>query len=171
MVDEMNELNKRQQTFAEAYAIPGTGMYGNVTQAAIYAGYSKKTAHNQGSRLIKNDEVQKCIQGVQERLFDENIMTGKEVLYRLTETARGKTVEVEPVTIKTADYIKNPDTGKKVLVYNEHLEMVSKPPRIGDRNKALELLGKHHKLFTEKQEVDHSGIEILVDYGDEDEES
>ena len=29
----MTELNKRQKTFAEAYAIPGTECYGNATKS------------------------------------------------------------------------------------------------------------------------------------------
>ena len=39
----MTELNKRQKTFAEAYAIPGTECYGNATKSAIRAGYSKNS--------------------------------------------------------------------------------------------------------------------------------
>ncbi|ELK4587203.1 terminase small subunit, partial [Staphylococcus pseudintermedius] len=80
----MNELNKRQRTFAEAYAIPGTECYGNATKSAIKAGYSEKTAYSQGQRMLKNVELLDYIKGVEQQLFDENIMSGKEVLYRLT---------------------------------------------------------------------------------------
>ncbi|MDW4520499.1 terminase small subunit [Staphylococcus saprophyticus] len=155
----MGALNKRQKTFAEAYGIPGTEMYGNKTKAAIYAGYSEKTAPSIGSRLLRNVNVQEYIRGVEEQLFDENIMSGKEVLYRLTKTARAETVEVDAVVAKTAEYIKHPDHKKKhVLVYNEHVEMVKKPPKISDQNKALELLGKHHKLFTYVQDMNVNGV-------------
>lgn len=58
----MTELNKRQKTFAEAYAIPGTECYGNATKSAIRAGYSK-TAYSQGQRMLKNDEIQSYIKG------------------------------------------------------------------------------------------------------------
>ncbi|WP_311047479.1 terminase small subunit [Staphylococcus epidermidis] len=44
----MNELNKRQKTFAEAYAIPGTEYYGNATKSAIRAGYSEKQHIHKG---------------------------------------------------------------------------------------------------------------------------
>ena len=151
----MCKLNKRQRAFAEAYAIPGTEMYGNKTKSAIHAGYSEKTAYSIGQRLLKNVEVQEYIRGGEERLIDENIMSGKEVLYRLTRTARAETVETDAVVAKTAEYIKHPDYKKKhVLVYNEHVEMIEKPPKISDQNKALELLGKHHKLFTDKLEAE-----------------
>lgn len=33
----------------------------------------------------------------------------------------------------------------------------SDPKAVQNKVRALELLGKHHKLFTEKQEVEHSG--------------
>ncbi|MCK8373936.1 terminase small subunit, partial [Erwinia amylovora] len=39
----------------------------NATQAAIRAGYSKKTAHSQGSRLLKRVEVQDLLRKATER--------------------------------------------------------------------------------------------------------
>jgi len=164
----MNELNKRQRTFAEAYAIPGTVCYGNATKSAIRAGYSEKTAYSQGQRMLKNDEIQSYIKGVEEKLFDEQIMSGKEVLYRLTNTARGNTVEIEPVVTKKGDYKLNPSTEKYNLVYDESVELVKKPPKISDQNKALELLGKYYVMWTDKQEVTQRNIEINIgDYDDE----
>ncbi len=155
VISEVNELNKRQRTFVEAYVIPGTATYGNATKSAMYAGYSEKTAYSQGQRLLKNVEIQEYIRWLEEKIFDENIMSGKEVLYKLTQIARGETVEIDTVVAKTAEYIKHPDyENKHVLVYNEHIEMVKKPPKISDQNKALELLGKNHKLWTEKKEVE-----------------
>lgn len=150
----MNKLNKRQRTFAEAYAIPGTECYGNATKSAIKAGYSEKTAYSQGQRMLKKDEMQSYIKGVEQKLFDEQIMSGKEVLYRLTRTARAETAEIEPIVTKKGTYKINPSTEKHNLVYDESIELVKKPPKISDQNKALELLGKHHKLWTEKQEVE-----------------
>ena len=49
----MTELNKRQKTFAEAYAIPGTECYGNATKSAIYAGYKESRAEVTGSELVE----------------------------------------------------------------------------------------------------------------------
>ncbi|MEK5191222.1 terminase small subunit [Staphylococcus sp. FSL M7-0405] len=150
----MTELNKRQKTFAEAYAIPGTECYGNATKSAIYAGYKESRAEVTGSELVRNSKVQEYIKGVEEKLFDEQIMSGKEVLYRLTRTARAETTEIESVVTKKGDYKLNPSTEKYNLVYDESVELVKKPPKISDQNKALELLGKHHKLWTDKVEAE-----------------
>ncbi|MGI8121541.1 terminase small subunit [Staphylococcus haemolyticus] len=159
----MNELNKRQRTFAEAYAIPGTECYGNATKSAIYAGYKESRAEVTGSELVRNSKVQEYIKGVEEKLFDEQIMSGKEVLYRLTRTARAETIEIEPVVTKKGDYKLNPSTEKYNLVYDESVELVEKPPKISDQNKALELLGKHHKLFTDVQDVNAQVTPIFED--------
>lgn len=150
----MTELNKRQKTFAEAYAIPGTECYGNATKSAIYAGYKESRAEVTGSELVRNSKVQEYIKGVEDKLFDEQIMSGKEVLYRLTRTARAETIEIEPVVTKKGDYKLNPSTEKYNLVYDESIELVKKPPKVSDQNKALELLGKHHKLWTDKVEAE-----------------
>ena len=118
--------------------------------------------------MLKNDEIQSYIKGVEEKLFDEQIMSGKEVLYRLTNTARGNTVEIEPVVTKKGDYKLNPSTEKYNLVYDESVELVKKPPKISDQNKALELLGKYYVMWTDKQEVTQRNIEINIgDYDDE----
>lgn len=163
----MNELNKRQRTFAEAYAIPGTECYGNATKSAIKAGYSEKTAYSQGQRMLKKVEIQDYIKGVEQALYDENIMSGKEVLYRLTRTARAETIEIEPVVTKKGVYKINPSTEKYNLVYDESVELVKKPPKISDQNKALELLGKHHKLFTDKVVTESTErIQIVNDLDD-----
>lgn len=159
----MNELNKRQRTFAEAYAIPGTECYGNATKSAIYAGYKESRAEVTGSELVRNSKVKEYIKGVEEKLFDENIMSGKEVLYRLTRTARAEHTEIEAMITKTGEYKENPDSGKMQLVYDENIQLVPRPPKISEQNKALELLGKYHKLFTDKQEVEHTGSVQFVD--------
>ncbi len=49
-------LTPRQERFVEEYLVDS-----NATQAAIRAGYSKKTAYSQGHRLLKNVEVAEAI--------------------------------------------------------------------------------------------------------------
>lgn len=167
----MNDLNKRQKTFAEAYAIPGTSTYGNATKSAISAGYKESRAEVTGSELVRNSKIREYIKGIEQELFDEQIMSGKEVLYRLTRTAKAENKEVEPMIVKTGNYKENPDTSKRQLVYDERVELVAREPKMSDQNKALELLGKYHKLWTEKQEITQRNIELNIgEYDDNSED-
>jgi len=72
-------LDARRQLFVDQYLLSW-----NATRAAIEAGYSARSAYSQGSRLLKNDEVQ---QAIRERMAALT-MQADEVLYRLTEHAR-----------------------------------------------------------------------------------
>jgi len=53
------KLTPRKQRFLKSYLAEANG---NATEAAKRAGYSERTAYSQGSRLLKDVEVQKAIQ-------------------------------------------------------------------------------------------------------------
>lgn len=147
--DLRRELNAKQQKFVDEYALTG-----NATQSAINAGYSEKSADTTGSRMLRNDKVSAYLEALRKEMMTESILTGEEVLHHLSQIALGNTLETDYVINKRAEYIENENNPSKLqLVYNENTIKVEKPPKISDRNKALELLGKHHKLFTDKQEV------------------
>ncbi len=113
--------------------------------------------------MLKNVELLEYIRGGEEQLFDKKIMKAKGILYRLSKTVRDETVEIDAVVVKNAEYIKHPSfENKHVLVYNEHIVVVEKPPKISDQNKTLELLGKNYKLSTDKQEITQRNIEINI---------
>ena len=56
-------LNKKQEKFAQSYII-----HRNATEAAKAAGYSDRSAANQGYRLINNIEVQERIEDLESEL-------------------------------------------------------------------------------------------------------
>lgn len=63
----MPELdNVKWELFARAFI----SNYGNATQAAIDAGYSRKSAHGQGNRLRNNETVRTRIKELSEPLDD-----------------------------------------------------------------------------------------------------
>ena len=155
-MNELNELksklNVKQQKFSEEYILTG-----NATKSAIKAGYSEKTAATNSTKLLKNTKVSEYIEGLRREMMDKSILSGKEVLYRLSQIAMAEVTERDFFVNKKAEYIENENNPQKMqLVYNEQVVTVEKPPKISDQNKALELLGKHHKLFTDKQEVSAS---------------
>lgn len=73
-------LTVKQQRFGDEYCVDF-----NKTQAAIRAGYSEKTAKEQGYRLFTNVHIQEYIK----KRLDELAMTSEEALKRLGDMAAG----------------------------------------------------------------------------------
>lgn len=132
-------MTEKQKRFADEYLIDL-----NATQAAIRAGYSKKTAYSQGERLLKNVEVEKYIQESMKQLASEKVATAEEVIQYLTSVLRGEAKGEEIVIEGCGDG------------YSEAKTMM-KAPSEKDKLKAAELLGKRYGLFKDKLEV--SGLD------------
>lgn len=73
-------LTARQARFVEEYLIDL-----NATQAAIRAGYSRKTAGSQGFDLLKKPEIQAAIQEAQARRSQRTEITQDRVLAELAK--------------------------------------------------------------------------------------
>ncbi|MEJ7381147.1 terminase small subunit, partial [Staphylococcus epidermidis] len=69
------------------------------------------------------------------------------------------------VVVKRGEFQRNPDTDRMNLVYNEHVEMVEVPIKPSDRLRARDMLGKYHKLFTEKKELT-GDTPVIVNIGE-----
>ena len=78
-------LNQRQIRFVQNYMKTN-----NITHSAIDAGYSPKTAHVQGSRLLSNVKVSAYINAINERLESDKIADIQEVMEYLTSVMRGE---------------------------------------------------------------------------------
>lgn len=147
-VDNVAKLkNDNQEKFCHEFIKTG-----NQTQAAINAGYSKKSAKSTASRMMTYDDFKHIPERIEELISKSSkrnklIADAEEVLEFFSNTFRnqlkakqlnteGKTVEID-INVETRD-----------------------------RLKAAELLGKKYAMFTEK--VEHSGkitneIEVLTD--------
>ena len=66
----MSKLTDKQSRFISEYLIDS-----NATQAAIRAGYSKKTARSQGQRMLTNVDIQEAIQSHQDKAAKRNDTT------------------------------------------------------------------------------------------------
>lgn len=142
-------LNHKQKQFYKEWLIDA-----NATQAAIRAGYSKKTAYSQGQRLLKNVEGQKYLAELMAEKESELIASQDEVLKYLTSVMRGKSQSTEIVVEGIGDGCSEART-------------VLKEPSEKERLKAAELLGKRYGLYTDKVELDTDmELNITVDYGD-----
>lgn len=92
----MSKLTAKQKKFADAYIKSG-----NAKQAAIEAGYSKKTAATIGSENLIKPNVKKYIDTCMEQIDSQQIMEAKEAMQLLTSIARGEITET--VVLSTPD--------------------------------------------------------------------
>ena len=122
------KLTERQKAFCEYY-IESL----NATEAAIKAGYSKKTARAIGAENLTKPYIQEYIHEVVEKLRSGRIADADEVLSYLTQVMRGE--------------LKDQD---------------DKAASLYDRTRAAELLGKRHRLFIDKQEVSASVDAVTI---------
>ena len=138
-------MTEKQKRFVNEYLIDG-----NATQAAVRAGYSKKTAYSQGERLLRNVEVQSYIQEQVEKISSEKIADAKEVMEYLTSVLRGETRSEEIVVEGCGDGCSEART-------------MTKAPGEKEKLKAAELLGRRYGLFKENVTLDAEHIIINND--------
>jgi phage terminase small subunit len=165
----MARLNAKQQRFVDEYLIDL-----NATQAAIRAGY-KKTEYTDtnANKLLENTRIREAIDkamaerskrtGInQDRVIQElariAFVNPQNVINAENGSVREDATEddlacIQAVKVKTM----SGDKG-----YSEEREV-----RLNDKMKALELLGKHLGMFTDKVELDADlELNINIDYGD-----
>lgn len=156
-------LTEKQKRFCDEYLVDL-----NATQAAIRAGYSKKTAKQIAQQNLTKLDIQEYIKKRMAEKEDALIAKQDEVLQTLTRVLRRQEMDTVVVTCKerSSGYDEN---GKKVIVEKEVPRVVQIPTRVNDLNKAAELLGKRYGLYTEKIETDvDMELNINIDYGEDD---
>lgn len=138
-------LNERKEKFALEWVVEN-----NATQAAIRAGYSKRTAYSIGQRLLKDVEVRKLIDKRLATLESARVADAKEVLQYLTAVMRGEKDEEVVVTEGTGNGCSEARTMTK---------------KIGGRDqvKAAELLAKRYGLLTDNVNLSGEGVVQIVD--------
>jgi len=75
-------MNTRQDIFVSEYLKSG-----NATEAAINAGYSKKTAYSIGQRLLKNVEINQKIMKYREKISQEAELKVCDIVLEIRELA------------------------------------------------------------------------------------
>ena len=136
-------LTQKQRRFIDEYIISG-----NATQAAIKAGYSKKTAAVTATENLRKPNIKAEIQVRNAEIQSEKTADMTEVMEYLTSVMRGK--QTESVA-----------TSKGVF---SGVEVSAK-----DRIKAAELIGKRNGAWTDKKELT-GDLKIDIGVGDYDDE-
>lgn len=152
----MRKLTPKQAAFVVEYLVDL-----NATQAAIRAGYSAKTAYRIGAELLHKTSVAEAIQKAQARREVRTEITQDQVVTELAKIAFGNVRDVmewgpRGVTLKDSAAL----TEAQAAGVAEVSESVTKDGgsiklKRHDKVKALELLGRHLGMFTDK--VEHSG--------------
>lgn len=146
---DKRKLTLKQQRFADNYIESA-----NQTDAAIKAGYSKKTARSTGSELMDKPHVRAYIDARLAEKESELVAKQDEILSFLTSVMRGEIREQVPLLDGDG--------------YQKLAELDAAQPK--DRIKAAELLGKRFAMWTDRQQLDGNvGVVIIDDTGDMDE--
>ncbi|WP_038291772.1 terminase small subunit [Zooshikella ganghwensis] len=163
------KLTPKQAMFVKEYLVDL-----NATQAAIRAGYSKRTAREQAARLLSKVNIQEAIQQIQsvrakrltisaDRIEQELARIAFSQITDVVEWRREKLnntheqddkppVEIQQVLLKNSDTLPTEVTATiQEVAQTTHGVRI----KLYDKLKALELLGRRHGMFIDK--VEHSG--------------
>lgn len=113
----MDKLTPKQKAFCDYYIETG-----NATEAAIKAGYSKKTAKETGYENLTKPHLKAYIDKRLKELENSRIADAKEVMEYLTRVMRG-----------------------------EEKDQFGLDASLQDRTKAAELIGKRYSIFNAKE--------------------
>ncbi len=162
-------MTEKQKRFCDEYL---TDL--NATQAAIRAGYSKKTAYSIGEENLRKPELKEYIEKRMAEKESQLIADQDEVMRYLTSVMRREKMESVVVTLNTEKTSYVPDengTMRKQTVKQEIPQIIEIPAQLRDANKAAELLGKAYGIYTDKVDVDADmDLNITIDYGEDDTE-
>lgn len=156
-------LSKKHQKFVAEYCIDC-----NATAAAIAAGYSERSARTTASRLLTKDDIKKAVdEGIQEKLdrcgvradrildeisrlaysdmkdFYEEDAVGEAAVIPIMRLNRRQSSAIQEMTFETY-FIgegENAIPAKRVKF------------KLADKARALDLLARHKKLLTDKNEL------------------
>jgi phage terminase small subunit len=168
----MTKLTDKQKLFAQEYLVDL-----NATQAAIRAGYSEKTARQIGQENLSKPYIQEAIQKAMDERSKRTEITADRVLQELAHIAfddiknyldfypdpdskYGVSIDIKDSREIDTRNIAEISLGKDGFKFKNYC-----------KDHALVNLGKHLKLFTDKQEIHHSGAVTFVDDIGEDNET
>ena len=159
-------MTEKQKRFCDEYL---TDL--NATQAAVRAGYSKKTAYSIGEENLRKPEIKEYIEKRMAEKVSQLIADQDEVMRYLTAVMRREKMESVVVTLNTEKTSYVPDengTMRKQTVKQEIPKIIEIPAQLRDANKAAELLGKAYGIYTDKVDVDADmDLNITIDYGED----
>lgn len=170
---DIPELTEKQKLFC-LYYIKNF----NATMAAIKAGYSKESAHVEGSRLLKNDKVRNYIKLLKGKMTEDLFIDAMDVLNRyikiafadMTDFVEFGQEQVPVMGMFGPVMVDNPETGQQEILMQTVNKIKFKSAaevdggliceisegkngtkiKLEDRQKALDKLAEYFDLFPDK---------------------
>ena len=143
------KLTEKQKRFADEYIKSG-----NATQAAIKAGYSKKTARTIAQQNLTKLDIKNYIDERMQAIENSRIMTAKEAVELLTGIGRGEVKETvvvaSPVGVETVE--KEADLKTRISAIKEILK------RYPDNDKLME---QQLRKLTAEADIAEKKAELL----------
>lgn len=150
-------MNGKQKAFASEYVIDY-----NATQAAIRAGYSERSAYSQAHELLKKPEIQAAIRELEADSSMRTAVTKDMVIKELARVAfvdprrlfedNGTAKDITMLDDDTAAALASVEIFEEFDYNNGEKEFsgYTKKFKWSDKLRALEMLGKHLGMFTDK---------------------
>lgn len=165
---EEQGLNIRQQKFVDAYFTSG-----NATQSAKDAGYSHRTAYQQGAALLKQPAVKEALAARRQEYWKSKHMGPDELLWLVAGQARNPLANILHVTpdgdpyldlskatpedlahvseVTIEDFVDGREVDEEGNVIKRDVRRVKL--KLTDPDKARDKLMRHHGLMKDKVEL------------------
>lgn len=150
----MAKLTEKQKKFADYYI-----ELGNATQAAIKAGYAKRSAQQMGAENLLKPVIKSYIDERLEQIASERIMSAQEAVELLSSIARAEiTEQVVVTTMEGAEVVdKPPDVKTRIIAIKEILK------RYPDNDKLVEQQIRKLTADADLAEIKANAIKGLSD--------
>ena len=145
-------MTKKQKLFVEEYLLDL-----NATQAAIRAGYSPETAGAIGAENLKKPQIQNAIaRAIAERSRRTGVNAERVVLELATIAFAnaGDLIDAQDATVRDGASREDLAAIQSIKVKDMGDMGIEREVRLADKLKALELLGRHLGMFSDRLRVD-----------------
>jgi phage terminase small subunit len=161
MSETLSKSDQKLAVFVAEYLIDRNG-----TRAATAAGYSKKSAHVTASRLLRNPKVIGMIEAETSKRLDRLEITADRILQEAAKLAffdprnlfnqDGTPKHITELDANTAACVAGLEVEELYEGRGEARAKVGIVHRIKlvDKRASVELLGRNHKLWTDRMELD-----------------